>query len=81
MREVIIPQQQVFEDIRMIEEAPGHYVRATVGFTDANGVFIVPQQYSIFTIDGDMYQQLIAATGTYQNSDLWPYIDQLRNRK
>ena len=87
-REVIIPEQQVYEEIQSIEEFPdSKLVRVTVGVTDANGIFIVPQQYKQYNIDGNSYDELISANpswdpekpaGTYFNDDLWHFIDQQR---
>lgn len=87
-REINIPAQQVYEDIRTIEEAPGISVRVMVGKTDSAGEFIVPQQYDVFSIEGDMYTELNGPptswapdkpNGTYRNDDLWHFIDILRN--
>lgn len=87
-REINIPAQQVFEDLRTIEEVPGISVRVSVGKTDASGEFIVPQQYELYMIDGDMYTELNGPAtewapdkpdGTFRNQDLWHFIDILRN--
>jgi hypothetical protein len=87
-REINIPSQQVFEEIRTIEEVPSISVRVLVGKTDSNGEFIVPQSYEIYMIEGDMYSELNGPptdwaadkpSGTYRNQDLWHFIDILRN--
>lgn len=87
-REIQIPAQQVFEDIRSIEEVPPQSVRVMVGKTDLNGEFIVPQSFEIYMIEGDNYTELNGPpqswatdkpNGTYRNSDLWHFIDILRN--
>lgn len=89
-REVIIPEQQVFEEIQSIEEYPdAKLVRVVVGKTDASGVFIVPQQYQQYSISGDQYDELLSPNpvwdpqkpaGTYFNNDLWYFIDQQRGQ-
>lgn len=87
-REIDIPAQQVYEDLRTIEEVPGISVRVAVGKTDSSGEFIVPQQYELYMIDGDMYTELNGPApawapdkpdGTFRNQDLWHFIDILRN--
>lgn len=86
-REINIPAQQIFEDIRIIEEFPNESVRVTVGKTDSTGEFIVPQQYSVYNITGTMLDELLGPptswspnkpVGTYSNDDLWHFIDILR---
>jgi hypothetical protein len=88
MREINIPAQQVFEEIKSIEEIPPHSVMVMVGKTNENGEFIVPQAFEIYMIEGDNYTELNGPpqawatekpTGTYRNSDLWHFIDILRN--
>lgn len=87
-REIDIPAQQVYEDLRTIEETPGISVRVSVGKTTSTGEFIVPQAYQLYMIDGDMYTELNGPPtswapdkpdGTYRNQDLWHFIDILRN--
>jgi hypothetical protein len=86
-RQVDIPAQVVFEDLRTIEEVPNLLVNVMVGKTDSSGEFIVPQQYSNYIIDGANYTELNGPptswapdkpTGTYRNEDLWHFIDLLR---
>ena len=87
-REINIPAETVFEDIRIIEEAPGISVNVMVGKTTAAGEFIVPQAYELYMIEGDNYTELNGPPtswapdkpdGTYRNQDLWHFIDILRN--
>jgi hypothetical protein len=87
-RQINIPTQQVYEDLRTIEEVPGISVRVFVGKTNSNGEFIVPQTYESYMIDEDLYAELIGPStnwapdkpsGTYRNEDLWHYIDLQRN--
>lgn len=87
-RQVDIPAQVVFEDLRTIEEVPNLLVNVMVGKTDSTGEFIVPQQYSNYIIDGANYTELNGPptswapdkpTGTYRNQDLWHFIDILRS--
>ena len=85
-REVTIPTQTIYEEIQSLQEFPEEmFVRVIVGTTDANGVFIVPQQYRAYIIDGDDYTELLSPNpswdtakpgGTYFNEDLWHFIDQ-----
>ena len=86
-RIIDIPAQVVYEDIRTIEEVPGISVNVMVGKTDSTGEFIVPQQFSLYMIDGANYVELNGPptswapdkpTGTYRNQDLWHFIDILR---
>jgi len=87
-RESNIPAQQVFEDIRAIEEVPPQSVMVMVGKTTESGEFIVPQAYEMYMIQGDMYTELNGPPtswapdkpdGTFRNQDLWHFIDILRN--
>lgn len=86
-RQIEIPAQFVYEDIRSIEEVPGISVNVMVGKTDSTGEFIVPQQFSLYMIDGANYVELNGPPtswapdkpdGTYRNEDLWHFIDILR---
>lgn len=87
-REVNIPAETVYEDIQSLQEFPEQQiVRVVVGQTDSQGVFVVPQQLTEYTIKGDMYTELNSANpswdpakpaGTYFNADLWHFIDILR---
>lgn len=86
-RQIDIPAQVVYEDIRSIEEVPSISVNVMVGKTDSTGDFIVPQQFSLYMIDGANYVELNGPPtswapdkpdGTYRNEDLWHFIDILR---
>jgi hypothetical protein len=87
-REVTIPAETVYEDIQSLQEFPDEQlVRVIVGVTDANGTFLVPQQFKTYDILGQMYVELNSANpswdpakpaGTYFNEDLWHFIDLLR---
>jgi len=88
-RQIDIPAQVVYEDLRTIEEVPGVLVNVLVGKTDSTGEFIVPQQFQIFVIDGENYTELNGPpttwapdkpTGTYRNQDLWHFIDILKSQ-
>jgi len=85
-REINIPAETIFQEIRTIEEVPNISVRVLVGQTDADGEFVVPQQYTSYLIDGENYIELNGPptswspdkpTGTYRNQDLWHFIDLL----
>jgi hypothetical protein len=87
-REINIPAETVYEDIRTIEEVPNISVNVMVGKTTSTGEFIVPQQYELYMIDGANYIELNGPptswapdkpTGTFRNEDLWHFIDILRN--
>ena len=87
-RQIDIPAETVYEDIRTIEEVPSISVNVMVGKTDSTGTFIVPQQYNLYMIDGANYTELNGPptswapdkpTGTYRNQDLWHFIDILRH--
>jgi len=89
-REVTIPAETVYEDIQSLQEFPDEQlVRVIVGVTDANGTFLVPQQFKTYDILGQMYVELNSANpswdpakpaGTYFNEDLWHFIDILRGQ-
>jgi len=87
-REITIPAETVYEEIQSLQEFPeDQLVRVIVGVTDVNGTFLVPQQYKVYNISGDMYTELNSANpswnpnkpaGTYFNDDLWHFIDLIR---
>ena len=87
-RQTIIPAETVYEDIQYLQEFPDQQiVNVIVGSTNAQGVFIVPQQFKTYRISGEMYIDLNSANpiwnpskpaGTYFNEDLWHFIDILR---
>jgi hypothetical protein len=86
-REINIPAQTIYEEIQSLQEFPEEQlVTVIVGITDAEGVFVVPQQFKTYQIMGDMYTELNSANpswdtakpaGTYFNDDLWHFIDLL----
>jgi hypothetical protein len=86
-RQVTIPAETIYEEIQSLQEFPEEQlVTVIVGVTDAEGVFIVPQQFRTYQITGDMYTELNSANpswdpakpaGTYFNADLWHFIDLL----
>jgi hypothetical protein len=87
-RQVTIPAETIYEDIQSLNEYPEQeIVRVVVGSTDSEGVFLVPQQFNTYEIQGDMYTELVGPPtswapdkpdGTYRNEDLWHFIDLLR---
>ena len=87
MRTVVIPEKTVTEDINLIEENPGIQVRFLVGQKEANGNWVVPQQFETFIVSGEQYVELNGPplswcpdkpVGTYRNEDLWHYVDMAR---
>lgn len=86
-RQVDIPAQVVYETIVYIEELPNTWVRASVGKTDATGNLLPNQTAERYTIEGDNLTELLSGNpawspnkpaGTYDNEDLWHFIDILR---
>lgn len=85
-REVILEEE---EDIVSMEHHMGaNYVRALVGYgsRDANGNFTPSdaQVYENYLIQGDAYNELLAAkgpkpAGVFRKDDLWEPIDKHRN--
>ena len=81
-REVIVDQD---EDIVAYEHhIPGKFVRVFVGFGTAlpDGSFIAAenQNYEGVIIQGDEYENLMAATetkpaGVFRREDLWQFVD------
>lgn len=86
--EITIPAKTVYEEIQSITEFPDiKLVTVVTGIVDDSGQFIVPQQFSTFQIQNEMYDELLSANpswdpekpaGTYFNQDLWHFIDMLR---
>ena len=84
-REVTIPAITFTEEIQSLEEYPAEkIIKVVVGQIDSNGNFIVPQQFSVYVIKNDDYDELLSAdpfwnpekpAGTYFNDDLWHFID------
>lgn len=87
MRTVVIPETTVTEDINLIEESPGIQIRFLVGKKEANGNWVIPQQFQTFIVSGEQYDELNGPpldwcpdkpVGTYRNEDLWHYVDLAR---
>ena len=87
-RQVEIPAQSFYETIVYIEELPNAWVRASVGKTDANGELLPNQTAERYTIENENLIELLSANpswspnkpgGTYDNEDLWHFVDILRN--
>ena len=83
-REITVPASTIKEDIYLIEEAVGIAVRVVVGFLNSENKFDLAIPTKEYRILGADYQELVGAppswspnkpTGTYQNDDLWHYID------
>ena len=86
-RTVTIPSTTVTEAINDIQEIPGVLVRFLVGKVNADGNFILGQNFEPFVVDGNDYTELNGPptewspdkpTGTYRNDDLWHYVDKQR---
>lgn len=86
-RQSTIPAQIVLEEIRSIEEYTGSLVRVLVGTVDADGEFIIPQNFQSYEISGEDLKELMSESpewaegkpaGTYRNEDLWVFIDRAR---
>ena len=86
-RQIDIPAQVVYEKIVLVEESPNSWVRASVAKTDASGELLPNQVAQQYMIDGANLTELLTASpswspnkpgGTYDNEDLWHFIDILR---
>jgi hypothetical protein len=87
-QEITIPAKTVYEEIQSITEFPDlKLVTVVTGIVGADGQFVVPQQFRVFQIQNEMYDELLSANpswdtnkpaGTYFNQDLWHFIDMLR---
>jgi hypothetical protein len=86
-RQITIPSETIFETIVYIEELPNIWVRASVGKTDSNGELLPNQTSQRYTIENEDLTELLSANpswspskpgGTYNNEDLWYFIDKLR---
>lgn len=61
-------------------------VSVGVGITEEGEFkFLQPQNFEVYEIAGDMYDQLLSAdqekgkpAGTFRKTDLWPFIDTIR---
>ena len=87
-RQINIPAQVVYEKIVLVEESPNSWVRASVAKTDANNDTLPNQVAEQYMIQGDNLTELLIANplwspnkpgGTYDNEDLWHFIDILRS--
>jgi hypothetical protein len=87
-RQINIPAEVVYETIVYVEELPSKWVRASVGKTDVNGELLPNQTAQQYMIEGDNLTELLVANpswspnkpgGTYDNEDLWHFIDILRS--
>lgn len=85
-RQIDVPAQVEYETIVYIEELPGQWVRASVSKTDAQGNVLLPQMPKRYMIEGDNLTELLSSNpswspnkpgGTYDNEDLWYFIDRL----
>jgi hypothetical protein len=87
-RDVTIPAKTYTEDIVVVEEAVGQYVRIVVGILNEDGVtFNTNLGIQEYKVVGDDLAELNGPpttwspdkpTGTYRNEDLWHYIDKAR---
>ena len=88
-RQIAIPTQTVQEDIIVLEESPGNYIRVVVGVLKAGSTaFNTDIPTKEYRITGADFAELIGGptnwasdkpSGTYRNEDLWHYIDLQRN--
>jgi hypothetical protein len=86
-RDITIPSQALTEEIALVEEAVGVYVRVMVGILKSDNTFDTTIQAKEYRITGDDLVELNGPptawspdkpTGTYRNEDLWHFIDLLR---
>ena len=86
-RQIDIPAQVVFETIVLVEESPNSWVRASVALTDETGDILPNQTAKQYMIEGDNLIGLLEGnptwspnkpSGTYDNEDLWHFIDLIR---
>lgn len=85
-RQIDIPAKVVFETIVLVEESPNSWVRASVAYTDETGDILPNQTAKQYMIEGDNLIELLKGNplwspnkpaGTYDNEDLWHFIDLL----
>lgn len=83
-RDITIPIQTLREEIAVVEEAVGIYVRITVGVLKSDNTFDFNIPIKEYRITGDDLAELNGPppswapdkpNGTYRNEDLWHYID------
>jgi hypothetical protein len=86
-RQIDIPAQIIYETIVLVEESPNSWVRASVAKTNANGELLTDQIAQQYMIEGDNLTELLIGNpswspnkpaGTYDNEDLWHFIDLIR---
>jgi hypothetical protein len=75
-REINIPASVGQEDFVEVLETTGKWVRVVVANLQSDGKFDT-RSAQVYLIDGEHYTTL-TANPNWANSDLWPYIDQLR---
>ena len=85
-RQIDIPAKVVFETIVLVEESPNSWVRASVALTNETGDILPNQTAKQYMIEGDNLIELLKGNpswspnkpaGTYDNEDLWHFIDLL----
>lgn len=76
-RQATIPEKVVTEDFLAVEEVVGKYIRISVGIVGDDGKTIDPNTVKVYLVDQENYTTL-TANPNWANSDLWPYVDQLR---
>ena len=86
-RDVTIPSQTFTEEIALVEEAVGVYVRVMVGVLKSDNTFDTNIPAKEYRIVGDNLAELNGPptawspdkpNGTYRNEDLWHFIDLLK---
>lgn len=86
-RQIDVPAQVVYEKIVLVEESPNSWVRASVAVTDENGELLPNLVAKQYMIEGDNLTELLVGNpswspnkpaGTYDNEDLWHFIDLIR---
>lgn len=85
-RDITIPSQTLTQEIALVEEAVGIYVRVMVGVLKPDNTFDTTIQAKEYRIMGDDLAELNGPPtewapdkpiGTYRNEDLWHYIDKI----
>jgi hypothetical protein len=65
-RQITIPAQQLTQEIQSLKESPlDKEIHIVVGNTDEHGAFIVPQQFKIYYIRNEMYDELNSANPSW----------------
>lgn len=87
-REISVPTQIIREEIAVVEEAVGVYVRVTVGVLKPDNAFDFNIPVKEYRIMDEHLTELNGPptdwapdkpNGTYRNQDLWHFIDILRS--